>query len=67
MWGPKEIAPNKDQLMPPLEIGFKRFEENKWDGAIILEQMSEQEDEFSWYYECLGMLYMYVTTNSMLK
>ena len=30
--------------MPPLEIGFERFEENKLDGATIPEeQQSEQE------------------------
>ena len=53
--------------MPPLEIGFERFEEYKLDGATILEQMLEEEEEYSWYYECLDVLYMHVITNSVLK
>ena len=36
-----------DQLMPALEIGFERFEENKLDGATILEKVSEKEEECS--------------------
>ena len=27
---PRELLPYKDQLMPPLPIGFERFEENIW-------------------------------------
>ena len=27
---PRELLPHRDQLMPPLVIGFKRFEENIW-------------------------------------
>ena len=25
---PRELLPDRDQLMPPLDIGFERFEEN---------------------------------------
>ena len=56
-----------DQLMPPPEIGFERFDEYQLDGATILEQMLEEEEEYSWYYECLDMLYMNVITTSVLK
>ena len=27
---PRELLLHRDQLMPPLEIGFERFEENIW-------------------------------------
>ena len=27
---PRELLPHRDQLMPPLDIGFERFEENIW-------------------------------------
>ena len=27
---PREMLPQRDQLMPPLDIGFERFEENIW-------------------------------------
>ena len=27
---PRELLPHRDQLMPPLVIGFKRFEDNIW-------------------------------------
>ena len=27
---PKELLLHRDQLIPPLEIGFERFEENIW-------------------------------------
>ena len=27
---PKELLLHRDQLMPPLEIGFERVEENIW-------------------------------------
>ena len=27
---PRELPPHMDQLMPPLDIGFERFEENIW-------------------------------------
>ena len=35
---PRELLLHTDQLMPPLEIGFERFEENKLDHATNLEQ-----------------------------
>ena len=35
---PRELLLHTDQLMPPLEIGFERFEENELDSAIIPEQ-----------------------------
>ena len=28
---PRELLLHRDQLIPPLEIGFERFEENKLD------------------------------------
>ena len=27
---PRELLPHRDQLMPPLDIGFESFEENIW-------------------------------------
>ena len=27
---PRELLPHRDQLNPPLDIGFERFEENTW-------------------------------------
>ena len=42
---PRELLLHRDQLMPPLEIGFERFEENKLDSATILEQELEQQQE----------------------
>ena len=44
---PRELLLDTDQLMPALEIGFERFEENKLDGATILEKVSEKEEEYS--------------------
>ena len=38
---PRELLLHTDQLMPPLEIEFDRFEENKLDSATILEQEEE--------------------------
>ena len=35
---PRELLLHTDQLMPPLEIGFERFEEKELDIAIIPEQ-----------------------------
>ena len=35
---PRELLLHTDQLMPPLEIGFERFEENELDNATIPEQ-----------------------------
>ena len=32
------------QLMPPLEIGFERFEENELDYETILEQEKQQQE-----------------------
>ena len=32
---PRELLLHTDQLMPPLEIGFERFEENELDNATI--------------------------------
>ena len=34
---PRELLLYTDQLMPPLEIRFERFEENELDSATILE------------------------------
>ena len=34
---PRELVLHTDQLMPPLEIGFERFEENELESATILE------------------------------
>ena len=34
----KELLLHTDQLMPLLEIGFERFEENELDNATIPEQ-----------------------------
>ena len=39
---PRELLLDTDQLMPTLEIGFERFEENKLDNATILEQQEEE-------------------------
>jgi len=33
--------------MPPPEIGFERFDEYQLDGATILKQMLEEEEEYS--------------------
>ena len=35
---PRELLLHTDQLMPPLEIGFERFEKNELDHATIPEQ-----------------------------
>ena len=35
---PRELLLHRDQLMPPLEIGFERFEENELDSATNPEQ-----------------------------
>ena len=35
---PRELLLQREQLMPPLEIGFERFEENELDNATIPEQ-----------------------------
>ena len=35
---PRELLLQTDQLMPPLEIGFERFEGNELDSATILEE-----------------------------
>ena len=35
---PRELLLHTDQLMPPLEIGFERFEENELDSATIPQQ-----------------------------
>ena len=61
----RELLLHTDQLMPPLDIGLERFEEYKLDGATILKQMLEEE--YSWYYECLDVLYMHIITNSVLE
>ena len=49
---PRELLLHTDQLMPPLEIGFKRFEENELDNATI----PEEHQERNWYYECLDYI-----------
>ena len=40
---PRELLLHTDQLMPPLEIGFERFEENETDNTTIPEQEQQQE------------------------
>ena len=35
---PRKLLLHTDQLMPPLEIGFERFEENELDNATIPEE-----------------------------
>ena len=47
---PTELLLHTDQLIPPLEIGFERFEKNELDSATITEQ---QQQEYSWYYKYL--------------
>ena len=42
---PRELLLHRDQLMPPLEIGFERFEENELDSATNPEQ--KQQEEYS--------------------
>ena len=42
---PRELLLHTDQLMPPLEIGFERFEENELDSATNPEQ--KQQEEYS--------------------
>ena len=51
---PRELLLHTYLLMPPLEIGFERFEENELDNATI----PEQQQEYSWYYECLDGLFI---------
>ena len=41
---PRELLLHTDQLMPPLEILFERFEENELDSATIPEKESEQQN-----------------------
>ena len=36
---PRELLLHREQLIPPLEIGFERFEENIW----IVQQYQQQE------------------------
>ena len=38
---PRKLLLHTDKLMPPLKIGFEKFEENKLDSATILEQEEE--------------------------
>ena len=40
---PRDLLLHTDQLIPPLEIGFKRFEENELDSATILEERRNTE------------------------
>ena len=49
--------------MPPLEIRFERFEENELDNATIVEEKEEQE--YSWYYECLDEQQCFFTEVAM--
>ena len=37
---PRELLLYTEQLMPPLEIGFERFEKKEFDSATIPEQES---------------------------
>ena len=39
---PRELLLYTDKLMPALEIGFERFEENELDNATIPEQQEEE-------------------------
>ena len=40
---PREFLLHTDQLMPPLEIRFEKFEENELDSATIQEKQQESE------------------------
>ena len=42
---PRELQLHTDQFIPPLEIGFERFEVNELDNATILEQEQEQQEQ----------------------
>ena len=42
---PRELILHIDQLMPPLEIIFERFEKNELDSATILEEQEHEEGE----------------------
>ena len=44
---PRELLLHNDKLIPPLEIGFERFEEYKLDNETILEQISGEEEDYS--------------------
>ena len=44
---PRELLLHTDQLIPSLEIGFERFEENELDHATIPEQEEQQESDQS--------------------
>ena len=44
---PRKLLLHTNQLMPPLEIGFERFEENELDNATILEEEEQQSQEYS--------------------
>ena len=37
---PRQLILHNHQLMPTLEIGFERFEENKLDSATIMEELN---------------------------
>ena len=39
---PRELLLHRYQLMPPLEIGFERFDENELDNATILEEEQQK-------------------------
>ena len=41
---PRELLPHTDQLMPPLEIGFEKFEEN-W---IMQQCQNRSSNSRSW-------------------
>ena len=41
---PRELPLHTNQLMPPPEIGFERFEENELDSATIPEEQEELGD-----------------------
>ena len=41
---PRELLLYTDQLMPPLQIGYKKFEENELDSATIPEEQEEESD-----------------------
>ena len=42
---PRKLLLHTDQWMPPLEIGFERFEENELDSETILEEEEKQQEQ----------------------
>ena len=42
---PRELLLHRDQLMPPLEIGFERFEENELDVKFMMKHRAQGMEE----------------------